>query len=103
MDIKIMSRSEIEKLLETQFPVGVDVISFSDTECDEKIDFRGLPERVFEITVDDLEFDELEEYGQGRSATAILEAVSREGITIFSDYRYYPNKLIYNKLSVLLL
>ena len=41
------------------------------------------------------------EYGQSRSAAcaaAILEVYEGNGISIFSDYRYYPNKYIYNKL-----
>lgn len=41
------------------------------------------------------------EYGQSRSAAcaaAIVEYFYGNGISIFSDYRYYPNQLIYNKL-----
>lgn len=41
------------------------------------------------------------EYGQSRSAAcaaAILECFYHNGITIFADYRYYPNQLIFNKL-----
>ncbi len=41
------------------------------------------------------------EYGQSRSAacaSAILEHFYKSGITIFADYRYYPNQLIFNKL-----
>ena len=41
------------------------------------------------------------EYGQSRSAgcaAAILEYFEKNGISIFSDYRYYPSKLIYNKI-----
>ena len=41
------------------------------------------------------------EYGQSRSAAcaaAILEYYHRTGITIFADYRYYPNQLVFNKL-----
>ncbi len=42
------------------------------------------------------------EYGQSRSAAcaaAILEHYYKDGISIFADYRYYPNQLIYNKLK----
>lgn len=42
------------------------------------------------------------EYGQSRSAAcaaAILEYYYHDGISIFSDYRYYPNQLIYNKVK----
>jgi hypothetical protein len=40
-------------------------------------------------------------YGQSRSsacAAAILEHFYKTGITIFSDYRYYPNQLVYHKI-----
>lgn len=41
------------------------------------------------------------EYGQSRSAAcaaAIKEFFDHSGITIFADYRYYPNQLVFNKL-----
>lgn len=41
------------------------------------------------------------EYGQSRSAAcaaAILEYYERRGITIFADYRYYPNQLVFHKI-----
>lgn len=41
------------------------------------------------------------DYGQSRSAAcaaAILEYYERAGITIFADYRYYPNQLVFNKV-----
>ena len=41
------------------------------------------------------------EYGQSRSAAcaaAIKEFYEHDGISIFADYRYYPNQLIFNKL-----
>ncbi len=41
------------------------------------------------------------DYGQSRSAAcaaAILQHFERRGIDIFSDYRYYPNQLVYNKI-----
>lgn len=41
------------------------------------------------------------EYGQSRSAAcaaAILEYYHKRGITIFADYRYYPNQLVFHKL-----
>ena len=37
------------------------------------------------------------EYGQSRSAAcaaAILEYYNKNGISIFADYRYYPNQMI---------
>lgn len=41
------------------------------------------------------------EYGQSRSAgcaAAIMEHFYRTGINIFSDYNYYPSKIIYHKI-----
>lgn len=41
------------------------------------------------------------DYGQSRSAAcaaAILEHFERNGISIFADYRYYPNQLVFNKV-----
>lgn len=41
------------------------------------------------------------EHGQSRSAgcaAAILEYFYHNGISIFTDYRYYPNRVIYHKI-----
>lgn len=41
------------------------------------------------------------DYGQSRSAAcaaAILEYFESRGISIFADYRYYPNQLVFNKI-----
>lgn len=41
------------------------------------------------------------EYGQSRSAAcaaAILEHYYKDGISVFADYRYYPNQLVFNKV-----
>ena len=41
------------------------------------------------------------EYGQSRSAAcaaAIKEFFEGSGISVFADYRYYPNQLIFNKI-----
>ena len=41
------------------------------------------------------------EYGQSRSAAcaaAIREYFCKDGISIFADYRYYPNQLVFNKI-----
>ena len=41
------------------------------------------------------------EHGQSRSAAiaaAILEFRSRKGIEVFSDDRYYPNKVVFRKV-----
>lgn len=41
------------------------------------------------------------EHGQSRSAAcaaAIKEHFEKSGIEVFADYRYYPNRLIFNKI-----
>ncbi len=41
------------------------------------------------------------EYGQSRSAAcaaAILEHFLGTGISVFADYRYYPNQMVYHKV-----
>lgn len=41
------------------------------------------------------------EYGESRSsacAAAILEHFYKTGISIFADYRYYPNQVVYHKI-----
>ena len=41
------------------------------------------------------------EYGESRSsgcAAAILEHFYKNGISIFADYRYYPNQVVYHKV-----
>lgn len=41
------------------------------------------------------------EYGESRSsacAAAILEHFYQQGLSIFTDYRYYPNQVIYHKI-----
>ena len=41
------------------------------------------------------------EYGQSRSAAcaaAIMEHFYGKGISIFADYRYYPNQLVFHKV-----
>lgn len=135
MNISVMSRPKMEKMLEKDISPNIVIISFKDTKDCSEIDFRKVSNRVFQITLDDVDFDELNEYGrdidtyfpeveelaqfikeailqnmdiicqceygQSRSAAcaaAILEAFEGNGISVFSDYRYYPNKLIYNKL-----
>ncbi|MCC8016361.1 MAG: hypothetical protein LIO43_03060 [Clostridiales bacterium] len=41
------------------------------------------------------------EYGQSRSAAcaaAILEYFYQSGISVFADYRYYPNQMVFHKV-----
>ena len=141
MNISIHSRESIERLIANSFPPNTAIISFNDPLYENihdnipPIDFKGEYERIFRLTLPDIDIDSLEdygysihtyftesdtlaefirkahndglniicqcEYGESRSsgcAAAILEHYEKNGISIFSDYRYYPNKLIYNKL-----
>ena len=63
MNITIMSRVEMEKLIKADFPCNTDVISFKDIKDNTVLDFCGLPNRIFSIVLDDLDIDEIEEYG----------------------------------------
>ena len=65
------------------------------TEADE------LAEFIYSAKNDGLDIICQCEYGQSRSAAcaaAILEHFNKNGISIFADYRYYPNQLVYNKV-----
>ena len=60
-----------------------------------------LAEFIYSAILDGLDIICQCEYGQSRSAgcaAAILEHFERNGISVFADYRYYPNKLVYHKL-----
>lgn len=65
------------------------------TEADE------LAEFIYAAKVDGLNIICQCEYGQSRSAgcaAAILEHFYKTGISIFADYKYYPNQMIYHKV-----
>lgn len=141
MVINIYSKEAIEKLLgKVEKLDNTAVISFYDppnVKCDRAmpVDYADKAERLFQIAVNDIDYEVLEdygltfdsyfteveelaefiknayedgmdiicqcEYGQSRSAAcvaAILEYFEKNGISIFRDYRYYPNQLIFNKL-----
>lgn len=140
MTINIYSREKIEQLLETNFPTNTAVISFYDPPkpkgfWEKPVDYSGKTNHLFQVAVNDIDIDVLEEfgftfdtyfteadelaefiyeavkkgmniicqceYGQSRSAAcaaAILEHFEKNGISIFRDYRYYPNQLIFNKV-----
>lgn len=145
MNISIYSRDSIERLITNSFPPNTAVISFNDPLSENiydnvpPIDFKGKYERIYKLTLPDIDIDSLDEYGystdtyfeeadklaefiikayndgldiicqceygENRSsgcAAAILEHYEHNGISIFADYRYYPNKLIYNKLLLAL-
>lgn len=60
-----------------------------------------LAEFIYEAYNDGLDIICQCEYGQSRSAAcaaATLEHFEKNGISVFRDYRYYPNKLIFNKM-----
>ena len=141
MNVSIHSRDSIEKLISNSFPPNTAVISFNDPLYENinsnapLIDFKGKSERIFRLSLPDIDIDSLDEYGynintyftesdklakfiidsyndgldiicqceygESRSsgcAAAILEYYYHNGISIFSDYDFYPNKLIFNKL-----
>lgn len=140
MKISIYSRSNIEKLIEGDFPEKTVVISFYDpvgirSDNEQPVDYKGKAEMLFQVAVYDIditvlkdygltydtylpEADKLAEfiknaydngldiicqcqYGQSRSAAcaaAIEEYYNKNGISIFADYRYYPNQVEYHKI-----
>ena len=60
-----------------------------------------LAEFIYKAKQDGLDIICQCEYGQSRSAacaSAILEHFYGTGISIFVDYRYYPNQVVYHKV-----
>lgn len=142
MNVSIYSRKKIGQFLLENTPENVAVISFYDPPSMEggvndnvPYDYSDMIHRVFQVAVEDIYYDELEdygmsyeeyfpqadalaefimqakndgfdiicqcEYGQSRSAgcaAAILEYFYHEGISIFADYRYCPNQMMYHKV-----
>ena len=138
MEVTIVSGKELEQLILSGVPKETAIICFYDTA--EELEDIPLPSgyeetAVFRITLDDLDIEELGEfgfsldsffteaeelarfiyrayeknqnilcrctYGESRSAAcaaAILEHFYGKGISIFRDYRYIPNKLVFNKV-----
>ena len=63
---------------------------------------NSLAEYIHQAHKDGLDIICQCEYGQSRSAAcaaAILQYYYNDGISVFADYRYYPNQLIYNKVK----
>lgn len=61
----------------------------------------ALAEFIYKAKEDGLDIICQCEYGQSRSAgcaAAILQHFSKNGIDVFTDYRYYPNQLVYHKV-----
>lgn len=83
-DIDIEILSEYGLTFETYLPEADDLAAFIKIVCAEGMDIICQCE-----------------YGQSRSAAcaaAIREYYYSDGISIFADYRYYPNQLIFNKV-----
>ena len=62
----------------------------------------ALAEFIYKAREDGLDIICQCEYGQSRSAgcaAAILQHFEGRGIDVFVDYRYYPNQLVYHKVS----
>ena len=56
---------------------------------------------IYEARADGLDIICQCDYGQSRSAAcaaAILQHFEGRGIDVFSDYKYYPNQLVYHKV-----
>lgn len=69
-----------------------------DTYLTEAEELASFIKRAY---ADGLDFICQCEYGQSRSAAcaaAIKEYFEKDGISIFADYRYYPNQLVFNKI-----
>lgn len=61
----------------------------------------ALAEFIYQSRADGLDILCQCEYGQSRStacAAAILEHFDGIGISVFADYRYYPNQVVYHKI-----
>ena len=61
----------------------------------------SLAEFILSARAEGMDFICQCEYGQSRSAgcgAAILEYFCKNGISVFADYRYYPNQMVYNKV-----
>ena len=89
------------------FAIAVHDIEMQDLGGDHLTYETYLPEAedlarfIYEAQNDGLNIICQCEYGQSRSAgcaAAIKEHFFRRGITIFSDHKYYPNRLVYHKV-----
>lgn len=83
-DLDPEALSDFSLTIETYFP-----------EADE------LAEFIYNAKEDGLDIICQCEYGQSRSAgcaAAIFQHFSNNGIDVFTDYRYYPNQLVYHKV-----
>ena len=82
----------------------LDPEALSDFDLTEETYFPeadALAEFIYKAKEDGLDIICQCEYGQSRSAgcaAAILQHFSKNGIDVFTDYRYYPNQLVYHKV-----
>ncbi len=123
MNVKICSRKEIERLLNHDFPADTAVISFYDSDSAPRVDYQEKADSVLYVSLDDFQTElpqakEIAKFirtaetkglniicqcesGQSRSAgcaAAILEHYYQTGQSIFDDYRYHPDEMIYYEL-----
>lgn len=67
MEIFIYSRNDVEDLIKHNFPDNAAVVSFYDPaygmERPSLLDYQGKPKALITIPLEDIRFDELEEYG----------------------------------------
>ena len=125
MNVTICSRKAAEELLRTDALSHTAVISFCDPPSTDRpavavrdLDLSVLPDVgltydtylleadalaafIYQARADGLDILCQCEYGQSRSAAcaaAILEHFDSTGISIFADYRYYPNQVVYHKI-----
>lgn len=83
-DIEVEILSDYGLTYDTYFPEAEDVAKF-----------------IYDAYNDGLNIICQCEYGQSRSAAcaaAILEHFYHEGISVFADYRYYPNQMVFHKV-----
>jgi len=83
-DIAIMEVGEYNLTYETYFPEADDLAQF-----------------IYAAKADGLDIICQCEYGQSRSpgcAAAIMEHFEKQGISIFADFRYSPNQMVYHKV-----
>lgn len=108
-DVKDDRNINYGELFKSIFTVVVDDLEYDELEetglTYEKYfsEAKELAQFIHKVVLDDTDIICQCEYGQGRSAAcaaAVLEVLYGTGISVFSDYRYYPNKIIYNKLVV---
>ena len=113
MMVSVYSRKDVEKLIQNGFPEKTAVISFFDPKTSRHIpedyrpvDYQGKTDRLVSVPLHAAKEDGYDiicqcEYGESRSsgcAAAILEHFYGNGISIFTDYRYYPNQVVYHKV-----